>query len=150
MVTDCPRSTPPLENLPHPAHSLSVSRSVMSDSLWPHGLYPARLLCPWDPSGKNTGMGCHSLLLQIFPTQGSNPGLLRCRQILYHLSYYQGSPITSSARIIIKVPGSLRAKWWTRLDRSDTPILDPASCAGSASTLVAELGKTGGMVLTPR
>ena len=36
-------------------------------------------------------MGCHALLQGIFPTQGSNPGLLHCRQILYHLSY-QGSP----------------------------------------------------------
>ena len=42
-------------------------------------------------SGKNTGMGNHSLLRGIFLTQGSNPGLLHCRQILYHLSH-QGSP----------------------------------------------------------
>ena len=38
------------------------SRSVMSDSLWPHRLQPARLLCPWDSPGKNTGVGCHFLL----------------------------------------------------------------------------------------
>ena len=43
----------------------------------------ARILCP----GKNTGVGSHSLLQRIFPTQGSNPGPLHCRQILYHLSY---------------------------------------------------------------
>ena len=36
--------------------------------------------------------GCHSLLQGIFLTQGSNPGLLHCRQILYHLSH-QGSPL---------------------------------------------------------
>ena len=42
--------------------------------------------------GKNTGVGCHALLQGIFPTQGSNLGLLHCRQILYHLSH-QGSPI---------------------------------------------------------
>ena len=40
--------------------------------------------------GKNTGVGSHALLLGIFPTQGSNPGLLHCRQILYHMSH-QGS-----------------------------------------------------------
>ena len=34
--------------------------SVMSESLQPHGLYPARLLLSWDFPGKNTGMGCHS------------------------------------------------------------------------------------------
>ena len=44
--------------------------------LRPHGLWPARLLCPWDFSGKNTRMGCHFLLKGIFPTQGWNPCLL--------------------------------------------------------------------------
>ena len=45
--------------------------SVLSDSLQPHGLQPARLLCPWDYPGKNTGVGCHFLL------QGnlSDPGI---------------------------------------------------------------------------
>ena len=51
-------------------------RSVMSDSLRPHGLGPAKLLCPWDSSGKNTGVGCHFLLQGIFPTQASNRYLL--------------------------------------------------------------------------
>ena len=51
--------------------------------LWPHGLKPARQLCPWDFPGKNIGVGCHLLLQGIFPTQRSNPGLLHCRQILY-------------------------------------------------------------------
>ena len=46
--------------------------SFMSDSLWPHGLQPTRLLCPWDFSGKNIGMGCHFLLQRIFLTQGLN------------------------------------------------------------------------------
>ena len=41
-----------------------------------------RLLCPWVSLGKNTGVGCHSLLQGILPTQGWNPGLLHCRQIL--------------------------------------------------------------------
>ena len=48
-----------------------------------YGLYPTRLLCPWDSPGKNTGVGCHFLLQGIFPTQGLSPGLLHCRQILY-------------------------------------------------------------------
>ena len=33
---------------------VSVSRSVMPDSLWPHGLQPTRLLCPWDFQSKNS------------------------------------------------------------------------------------------------
>ena len=43
-----------------------------------------------DSPGKKTGMGCHTLLQGIFPTQGSNPGLLHCRQILYWLSHQEG------------------------------------------------------------
>ena len=62
----------------------SESHSVMSE--------PSRLLCSWDFPGKNTGVGCHCLLQGIFLTQGSNPGSLHCRQILYCLSY-QGSPL---------------------------------------------------------
>ena len=46
-------------------------------------LMPARLLCPGDSLGKNTGVGCHALLQGIFPTQGLNPDLLHCRQFLY-------------------------------------------------------------------
>ena len=62
--------------------SESVSHSVVSDFLRPHGLQPTRLLCPWDSPCKNTGVDYHSLLQGIFPTQGSNLGLLHCRQIL--------------------------------------------------------------------
>ena len=40
-----------------------------------------------DSPGKNTRVGCHALLQRIFPTQGSNPSLLHCKLILYHLSY---------------------------------------------------------------
>ena len=57
--------------------------SVMLDSLWPHGLCAARLLCPWGSSGKNTGVGCRPLLQGIFSIQGLNLGFLHCRQILY-------------------------------------------------------------------
>ena len=64
----------------------SENRSVVSDSLRPHGLYS-----PWNSPGQNTGVGSLSLLQGIFPTQGLNPGLPHCRQILYWLSH-QGSP----------------------------------------------------------
>ena len=65
--------------------------SVMSRSLQPDEPKPARLLCPWDFSSKNTGVGCHSFHRGIFPTQGLNPGLLHCRRIFYLLSH-KGSP----------------------------------------------------------
>ena len=72
------------QNLPE---SESVSHSVVSDFLRPHGLQPTRLLCPWNFPGKNTGVGCLFLFHGIFLTQGSNLGLLHCRQIPYHLSH---------------------------------------------------------------
>ena len=71
---------------------VGVSRSVVPDSLRPHGLQSTRFFYPWDFPGKDTGVGCHFLLQGIFPTQGSKPGLLYCRQILYRLSY-KGSPL---------------------------------------------------------
>ena len=77
-----------------------VSRSVVPNSLRPHGLQPTRLLCPWDFPGKDTGVGCHFLLQGIFPTQGSNPGLLHCRQILYRLSYKSVCPSSKNLQTI--------------------------------------------------
>ena len=52
----------------------------------PHGLYS-----PWNSPGQNTGLDSFSPLQGIFPTQGSNPSLLYCMQILYQLSH-KGSP----------------------------------------------------------
>ena len=49
-------------------YCVSESRSVVSDSLRPHGLYT-----PWNSPGQNTGVGSLSVLQGIFPTQGSNP-----------------------------------------------------------------------------
>ena len=57
-----------------------------------------RLLCPWSSPGKNTGLGSHSLLQRISPTQGSRPVLLHCRHSAYCLSPQgsnQGSPAYS-------------------------------------------------------
>ena len=62
--------------------------SVMADSLRPHELESTRLLCPWNSSGKNTGVDCHFLLQGIFPTQGWNPCLL-------HLLHWQADSLPS-------------------------------------------------------
>ena len=62
------------------------SRSVVANSLRPHGLYS-----PWNSPSWNTGVDSLSLLQGIFSAQGSNPGLPHCRQILYQLSQ-KGSP----------------------------------------------------------
>ena len=65
--------------------------------MWPHGLYSS-----WYSPGQNTGVGSLSLLQGIFPTQGSNPGPLHCRWILYQLSH-KGSPrgsLLSAIRVV--------------------------------------------------
>ena len=59
--------------------------------------------CPWDSPGQDTGGGSCSLLQGIFPTQGSNPGLPHCRQILYCLSY-QGSTGGDGHQQMVTVP----------------------------------------------
>ena len=64
------------------SESESGSHSVLSDSLWPHGLYS-----PCDSPSQNSGVGSLSLLQGIFPTQGLNSGLPHWGQILHHLSY---------------------------------------------------------------
>ena len=53
----------------------------MSNYLQCYGLYPTKLLCPWDYPGKNTGVGCHALLQGIFLTQGLNPRLLHSPEL---------------------------------------------------------------------
>ena len=87
----------------------SASRSVVSDSLRPHRLYSPR-----KSPGQNIGVGSLSLLLGIFPTQGSHPALPHCWQVLYQLSH-KGSP-----RILewVAYPfsrGSSRPRNWTRV-----------------------------------
>ena len=74
--------------LPVSLSQWSEGRSAVSNSLWPHGLY-----IPWNSPGQNTGVGSLSLLQGIFPTQGSNPGLLHCGWILYQLSHKQSPRI---------------------------------------------------------
>ena len=52
--------------------------------------------CPWDRAVKNTEVSCHSLLQGILLTQRLNPGLLHCRQILYHLSHQRTYAVETS------------------------------------------------------
>ena len=65
-----------------------------------------------DSPGMNTGVGCHSLLQEIFPTQGSNPGFPQCRQSLYPLSH-QGSPWTLNWVAYPFSRGSTQPRNWT-------------------------------------
>ena len=81
LVTDFPGLRAVMKNTVTNRNSgigmCALSRSVMSDTLRPHGLLSTRLFCPWDFPGKNTGVGYHFLLQEIFLTQGLNSCLLR-------------------------------------------------------------------------
>ena len=84
--------------------SINLSFYIINecDSLWSYGLQSTRLVCPWDFPHKNTGVGCHFMLLEIFPIQGSNPHLLcllHCRGILNHWTIGEA---TINGRIIIR------------------------------------------------
>ena len=87
----------------------SESHLVMSDSLWLHGLYS-----PWNSLGQNTGVDTLSFLQGIFPTQGLNPGLLQCRQILNQLSH-RGSPRILGCVDYPFSSGSSRPRNWPRV-----------------------------------
>ena len=64
--------------------------------LQPYGVYPARILCPWDFPGQNTGVGCRFLLQGIFPTQGSRLRLLHWQADLYHWATREAQYVCSN------------------------------------------------------
>ena len=70
------------------------------------------MVCAWNSPGKNTGVGGHSLLQGIFPTQGSNPGLLHCRQILYYLSYQRSHYMLKVIKIMLVLLTTLCLHVW--------------------------------------
>ena len=76
------------ECVAHSCHCCLVVKSCLT-LLWPHWQSPTRLLCPWQFPGKNSGVGCHFLLWGTFLTQGSNPSLLHCREILCHWATWE-------------------------------------------------------------
>ena len=91
------RTTRPQEFLRWPFYPHVYSTCVHSvefNYLQPHGLQSARLLCPWDFPGKNTGVGCYFILQGIFLSQGSNPHLCLLHWRVDPLPLTQlGSPI---------------------------------------------------------
>ena len=104
----------------------SEIHSVGCNSLWPHGLYSS-----WNSPGQNTGVDSHSLLQEIIPTQGSNPGLPHCRWILYQLSH-KGSHRCESWTIKKAEHGRTDAfeLWcWRRLLR--IPWVKSVNCKGN-------------------
>ena len=87
------------------------TRSVMSYSLWPHRLYPARLLCPQNFPGKNAAASCHFLLQEIIPSQGSDPHFL-------HLLHQQAGSLPQAPPRKPIAMSSLVFKNYRLLDRA--------------------------------
>jgi len=75
-----------------------LTRSVMSDSLGPHELWPSNLLHPWDSSDKNNGVGCHFLLCENLPDQGIEP-------------VFPVSPTSAGGFFNTEPPGKLNREW---------------------------------------
>ena len=85
-------------------------------------------LCPWNFPSKNTGVGCHSLFQEIFPTQEWNPGILHCRQILYCLSH----SVQFSRSIVSD-------SWWPHgLQHARLPCPSPSPGAYSSSCALSQ------------
>ena len=102
-----------------------------------HELELARLLCPWDSPDKNIGMGCHSLLQGIFPTQGLNSGLLHCRQIPHHLSHWRSPNVSIIHDYLTRLMGRLKLslvwKWFQQLrEWSKSQVLNKTLSGHSA------------------
>ena len=108
-----------------------VSHLVVSDSLWSSGLWPTRLLYPWNSLAKNTGVGSHSLLQGIFPIQGLKPCLLGLlhwwvsslplvppgKPIWYQWSY--DAPLPLPARQVSVEAYLWSQNWATRFSRQE-------------------------------
>src|SRR5574341_170886 len=99
----------------------------MCDSLQPHGLYS-----PWNSPGQNTGVGSLSLLQEIFPTQGSNPGLPHCRQILYQLSLTGSPNLIQSCTLIMSIKLEGKEELWDLL-KPQAPALEQPRCRKRAN-----------------
>ena len=93
------------------------SRSVVSDSLLPYGLCPARLLYAWDFPDRNTGVNCHFLFQGIFLTQGLNLYLLHWQVDsfpLHHLGSLDKLLYIKWASLVarpVKNPPAMRETW---------------------------------------
>ena len=117
-----------------------------------HRWQPTRPRSPWGSLGKNTGVGCHSLLQGIFPTQELNWGLLHCRWILYPLSH-RGRPQTTSTPLYAggELQGSNRDRPPTHSERNldlCSPGLPRPGCAPGAFPAAVAISESMGTLPT--
>ena len=97
------------------------------------------LLCLWNSPGKNIGVGSHSLLQGIFPTQGSSPGIQHCRQILCHLNHQGSGTITIHMGSFVPWEVRFRMTWLPRRDLTVEPsqsAVPELAVSGSPGSLV--------------
>ena len=104
----------PLTKKITPALTIGVCKSLSHVQLYTTPWTASRLLCHWGFLGKNAGVGCHFLLQRIFLTQGSNPDLLYCRQILYHLSYREVHVVARASCNLIRLCPYTKGKFKPR------------------------------------
>ena len=114
-----------LARLPGCCHLVAQSCVTL---LWPQGLQPTRLLCPWDFPGKNTRVGCHVLLQGIFPTQDQTHISCISSQILYHWATREALVCQVQRAKFPMISGpAVRAApnitgWWAHNHMLDQPI----------------------------
>ena len=117
------QSSPPIQYVKE-----SVSHSAVDFATY--GLQAARFLCPWDFPGGNTGVGYHSLIQGTFPSQGSNLGVLNCRQILYRLSHQRLQRVKEELYVVNHLfELEHRINPWRR-ERPLTPVFWPRKFRG--------------------
>ena len=120
-------------DLANPSSSSSFC-SVVSDSLRPHGLQPARLLCPWDSPGKNTGVGCH-FLLQLIPLSGqkwASPPGSTSSSLTTHRLISEVMVGEEGQRPFPQAPGGTCGRWCHPLGACHaSPMPSMASCFGA-------------------
>ena len=110
------------ENAASKVKMKSLSRVRLVATPWTR-LQPTRLLRPWDFPGKSTVVGCHFLLQGMFLTQGLNPGLPHCRQMLQPLSH-RGSLVLEPGPILMlkSVACKVTASCWPSVGLHPRPI----------------------------
>ena len=116
----------------------------MSDSLQSCESQPARLLCPWDSPGKNTGVGCHALLQGNLPNTGIEHTALMSPALAGKLF------TTSSIAHLVKNPPAMQESlhsWvgkvhWRR-DRVLTPVFLGFPCGSAAKESTSKCGRPG-------
>ena len=122
----------------HESEKWNWSRSVMSDSLRPHGLQPTRLLCPWDFPGKSTGVGCHCLLRNLSTTD---------IQILSKIAVAKKKLCSMNWAITLCNLGNL--SFWLFLQILDDPLYYPTKGFIGGSVVKSLPAKTGDTDLIP-